>query len=253
MRFLRPIIVVLLVAPCLAPSCNKKTQPSGSGQDMTLDTEIDSVSYGLGVTLAQNLEQQGLDSINVDLMASAIRTSLAGDSTKMALQESGEMINNYMRRKQQQASSGAKEKSEAFLEENAQKENVKVTESGLQYKVLEEGDGVSPDENDKVTVHYEGTLVNGSIFDSSYERGEPASFPVNRVISGWTEALQMMQVGDKWKLFIPPNLAYGERGAGQNIGPNEALIFEVELIDVEKVPNDQNTQPQMNPQGGGGR
>jgi FKBP-type peptidyl-prolyl cis-trans isomerase FklB len=112
--------------------------------------------------------------------------------------------------------------------------------------VLEEGDGPSPDENDKVTVHYHGTLIDGSVFDSSIERGEPATFPVNRVIPGWTEALKMMEEGDKWKLFIPPQLAYGERGAGQSIGPNEALVFEVELIEVEKVaPGEgQQAQPQ---------
>ena len=249
MHFMRPILVMMLVVPCLAPSCNKKTQPANGSADAKLDSRIDSVSYGLGVTLAQNFQQRGLDSLNVDLMASAVKSSLEGDSTKMGLQESGQLVSEFMRARQKANSKGALKKSQAFLDENAEKEGVKVAESGLQYKVLEEGDGPSPDANDKVTVHYEGTLVDGSIFDSSLKRGEPATFPVNRVIPGWTEALQMMQEGDKWKLFIPPDLAYGEQGAGQSIGPNEALIFEVELIEVEKTPTDTgDAQPSEKPQ-----
>jgi FKBP-type peptidyl-prolyl cis-trans isomerase FklB len=125
----------------------------------------------------------------------------------------------------------------AFLAENAKKEGVIVTASGLQYKVLEPGDGPSPGVEDVATVHYRGTLIDGTQFDSSYDRGQPATFPVGGVIAGWTEALQLMKPGAKWQLFIPAELAYGERGAGQDIGPNSTLLFDVELISVEKVAN----------------
>ena len=124
---------------------------------------------------------------------------------------------------------------ETLLSENKAREGVVVTESGLQYEVITKGEGDTPDENDKVNVHYHGTLPDGTVFDSSVERGEPITFPVNGVIKGWTEALQLMKVGDKWKLFIPSDLAYGARGAGPKIGPNQVLVFEVELLGVEKV------------------
>ena len=126
-----------------------------------------------------------------------------------------------------------RQKGEAFLVENQKKEGVITLPSGLQYKVIEEGTGESPKPNDTVVTHYRGTLIDGKEFDSSYRRGEPASFPVNRVIAGWTEALQLMKVGAKWQLFIPPELAYGERGAGRAIGPNAALIFEIELVEIQ--------------------
>ena len=122
---------------------------------------------------------------------------------------------------------------QVFLEKNGAREEVTTTASGLQYEVLKAGDGPSPAETDEVTVHYHGTLINGKVFDSSVERGQPASFPVNRVIAGWVEALQLMKVGDKWKLFIPSDLAYGPRGAGNDIGPNATLIFEVELLGIK--------------------
>lgn len=131
------------------------------------------------------------------------------------------------------SAANAMQKGEEFLKENAAKEGVKTLPSGLQYKVLKEGDGKSPKATDTVVVHYKGTLINGKEFDSSYKRGEPAEFPVNRVIKGWTEALQLMKEGSKWMLYIPSNLAYGERGAGADIGPNETLIFEVELLKVK--------------------
>lgn len=127
----------------------------------------------------------------------------------------------------------AMQKGEQFLKENAAKEGVKTLPSGLQYKVIKEGEGKSPKATDTVSVHYKGTLIDGKEFDSSYKRGEPAEFPVNRVIKGWTEALQLMKEGSKWMLYIPSNLAYGERGAGADIGPNETLIFEVELLKVK--------------------
>jgi len=124
-------------------------------------------------------------------------------------------------------------KGETFLKENTQKEGIKTLGSGLQYEVIEQGSGAKPKAKDTVKVHYKGTLIGGKIFDSSYKRGQPASFPVNRVIAGWTEALQLMQVGSQWRLFIPPHLAYGKRGAGSDIGPNETLIFEVELLAIQ--------------------
>ena len=143
-------------------------------------------------------------------------------------------IQNKQIAKMKEASEKNAKEGAAFLAENKNKEGVITLESGLQYKVLKSGDGPSPKETDTVVTHYRGNLINGEIFDSSYKRGQPATFPVSGVIAGWTEALQKMKVGDKWQLFIPSNLAYGENGAGQKIGPNEVLIFELELLEIKK-------------------
>ncbi len=184
-------------------------------------------SYSLGADIASNLKKQGLD-LDTKAMAAGVIDGYAG---KAALTEA-EIRDTLNSLRQEMLGKTVKE-GEDFLAANAKKEGVKTTASGLQYKVIKSGSGKTPKATDTVKVHYHGTLINGKVFDSSVQRGEPISFPVNGVIPGWTEALQLMKEGDKWQLFIPSKLAYGERGAGQDIGPNSTLIFEVELLSVE--------------------
>jgi FKBP-type peptidyl-prolyl cis-trans isomerase FklB len=199
-------------------------------------------SYAIGIDIGRNLKGQGLE-IDSALLARGIADALAGGKNLLSDKEIHEtMIELQKIVAEQQKGLNAKlsqknkKEGEAFLAENKKKEGVKTLPSGLQYKVLREGKGASPKATDLVTTHYKGTLLNGSEFDSSYGRGEPATFPVNGVIKGWTEALQLMKVGDKWQLFIPSDLAYGERGAGEDIPPNATLIFDIELLDVKAGP-----------------
>lgn len=195
--------------------------------------EMDSISYALGVLLAQNLQSQGFDNLDETSMTAAIHDVLAGNEPKFSAEEANQVIQQHMMKKQQAQHADAIEAGKAFLAENAKREGIQVTDSGLQYEVLQEGSGPKPEETSKVTVHYHGTLTDGTVFDSSVERGEPTTFGVNQVIKGWTEALQLMPQGAKWKLFIPADLAYGPRGAGGKIGPYETLIFEVELLEIQ--------------------
>lgn len=198
-----------------------------------MSSTIDSVSYGLGVAIGNNLKSSGFDSLKLDIMAQAMREVFDGKAT-MKQEDADRIIQAFMMEKEKAKGADNLAKGQAFLEGNKSKPGVQVTASGMQYIVLKEGTGAKPGLNDKVTTHYHGTLVDGTVFDSSVERGEPASFPVSGVIPGWTEALQMMPVGSKWKLFLPSNLAYGDRGAGGKIGPNSVLIFEVELLSINK-------------------
>jgi FKBP-type peptidyl-prolyl cis-trans isomerase FklB len=204
-----------------------------STKEVQLNNEIDSVSYSLGVNIAQNVKSQGMDEVNVDAIANAFNDVLNDQSLKIDEATCSMVINSYFQNLQTSRAEESREAGIAFLEENKIRENVTTTESGLQYEILTEGSGPIPGENDTVTVHYHGTTIDGTIFDSSVERGEPVNFPVKGVIMGWQEALQLMPVGSKWKIFIPSELAYGERGAGRDIGPNETLIFEVELLSIE--------------------
>lgn len=193
---------------------------------------MDSLSYSLGVLLAENLKQQGFDKLDEASLTTAIKDVMSGKETQISVQEANGLVQQYMQKKQESKFADAKQAGEKFLKENAQREEVTVLPSGLQYEVLEPGSGEKPSAESKVKVHYHGTLIDGTVFDSSVERGEPATFGVNQVISGWTEALQLMPEGAKWKLYIPADLAYGERGAGQKIGPYATLIFEVELLEI---------------------
>jgi len=199
-----------------------------------MKTQLDSVSYALGINIASSLQQQGLTEINADIFASALKDAYSKANLKMTMEQSNALLQEYFQgldNKKLQANSEAGKK---FLAENAKKEGVITLPSGLQYMVLKEGKGIKPTANDEVTTHYHGMLIDGTVFDSSVERGQPATFGVSQVIPGWTEALQLMTEGSKWRLFIPSNLAYGERGAGGSIGPNATLIFDVELIKVIK-------------------
>ena len=198
----------------------------------------DKVSYSIGMDIGTSLKRQGLD-LNPDELAAGLKDSLSGGKTKMTSDEVKQVLTDLQQELQAKAKEHAEQMSEknkkdgeAFLAENKKKSGVKTLPSGLQYKVITEGKGASPKETDTVTTNYKGTLIDGTEFDSSYKRGEPATFPVNGVIKGWTEALQLMKVGSKWQLFIPPDLAYGPRGAGQVIGPNATLVFEVELVSI---------------------
>lgn len=205
-----------------------------------LKTQKEKTSYVIGVDIGKTLQKGGLE-INADLLARGIRDGLAGGKLLMNEQEIKETLAAFqqeMTAKQTEARKQLAEKNkkegENFLAANGKKPGVTTLPSGLQYKVLRNGKGKKPQTQDIVKVHYRGTLINGTEFDSSYRRGQPASFPVNRIIPGWTEALQLMEEGAKWQIFIPSQLAYGERGAGGNIGPNATLIFEVELLEIEK-------------------
>jgi FKBP-type peptidyl-prolyl cis-trans isomerase FklB len=203
-------------------------------KNVAINNEIDSVSYSLGASFGTNLERNGLTDLNEEVLMAAIYASLDKDSLVISPQEGNSIINNYIKGIQEKIGAENLAKGQKFLEENKTKEGIVVTASGLQYRIINEGDGAKPLATDKVTVNYKGTTIDGKEFDSSYKRNEPATFAANRVIKGWTEALQLMPVGSKWELFIPSNLAYGPRAMGADIQANETLIFEVELLDIVK-------------------
>lgn len=207
-----------------------------SAEQVAIETEVDSVSYGLGVNIAKSFADQGADSLNTELIAQGMRDYMDENKTpKWDPEKNKTIINNYMVRKQEEMNQKNKEKGEQFLEENAEKEGVVELPSGLQYKVIEMGDGPKPKATSTVKAHYHGTLIDGTVFDSSVDRGKPLEIPVNKVIKGWTEALQMMPVGSKWELYIPYDLAYGSRQQpGSPIKPYSTLIFEVELLEIVK-------------------
>jgi len=195
--------------------------------------ELSKVSYSLGVSIARNLQTQGLKGLDINEFTEAVQDVFTGKSIKIGDEEVVETLNTYFAGLQKEKEGTNKEDGDAFLAENKTKPNVITLPSGLQYTIMAEGNGEKPTLNSNVTTHYHGTTIDGKVFDSSVQRGQPASFPVSGVIKGWTEALQLMAVGSKWKLFIPAELAYGDRGAGADIGPNSTLIFEVELLSID--------------------
>ncbi|MBR2146561.1 MAG: FKBP-type peptidyl-prolyl cis-trans isomerase [Muribaculaceae bacterium] len=194
---------------------------------------MDKLSYALGLSMAQNFKGSGIKSINADDFADALRAVYEDQEKKMSYDEAKQVVQEFFTELEANAGAMNEELGKKFLEQNAQQEGVKVTESGLQYLVLKEGNGVKPGPEDAVTVHYTGRLIDGTVFDSSVERGEPATFAVGQVIPGWVEGLQLMSEGAAWRLFIPSNLAYGPHGTGP-IQPNSTLIFDVQLIKVNK-------------------
>jgi FKBP-type peptidyl-prolyl cis-trans isomerase FklB len=213
----------------------------GMAQDSAiLKTQRDKVSYSMGLDIGRMLKMQNVD-VDLELVTRGFKDAYTGNQSLLTDEEMQEVLTNFKKEfiaKQQELAKQQGEKNkkegEIFLETNKKKEGVQTLPSGLQYKVLKAGAGKKPTATDTVTVHYRGTLIDGKEFDSSYRRGKPATFPVNGVIPGWTEALPLMEEGAKWELFIPSNLAYGERSAGGDIGPNATLIFEVELISIEQ-------------------
>ena len=197
-----------------------------------LNKLMDKLSYALGMSMASNLMNSGLRQIDVDSFVKAFTEIMDNKIPSMSPQEANQILQDYFSKQQDEMLNKNLEAGKAFLEENKKKEGVIALPSGLQYEILNEGDGDIPKATDKVKCHYHGTLLDGTVFDSSVQRGQPAVFGVNQVIKGWVEALQLMSVGSKWRLFIPSNLAYGEQGAGGSIEPNSTLIFDVELLGI---------------------
>ncbi len=241
-KLLIGMVLAALAAPVLA-----EDRP-------TLKDAKDKLSYSIGLDIGMTFKKQKMD-LNSDTLAAGVKDGLSGVKPLLTEDEVRQVMTTFskeMTEKTAMANKEAAEKNTAeggkFLTENKNKPGVKTTASGLQYKVVKEGSGAPPKESDTVVVNYRGTLVDGTEFDSSYKRGEPATFPVNRVIKGWTEALQLMKPGSKYQFFIPANLAYGERGAGGDIGPNATLIFEVELLNVKPGESGAAASPSSSPQ-----
>lgn len=229
------------------PAARPARPPRPAEAEVTADTELDmaKVSYAIGMSIGGNLAQRGVENIDVDQLAAGLRAALGGVEPAMDDEELRQTLDLFQKvtakreqRKREQMAAKNRKQQEEFFAENIKRKGVKQTESGLQYEVLESGaaGADSPIGTSIVVVNYRGMLPDGTEFDSSFQRGRPAEFPVTGVISGWTEALQMMKVGDKWKLYIPSNLAYGSRGAGRRIEPDQMLIFEVELLEVKERP-----------------
>src|SRR5438094_9814981 len=209
----------------------------GQEKSPQLKDQKDKVSYSIGMNIGANLSRQKVD-INSDVLAAGIKDAIAGQ-TQLTQDQVKDVMQQFEKdMEQKQKTAGEKNKTDGvkFLEENKKKEGVKTTASGLEYKVLKEGTGPQPKATDMVTVNYRGTLIDGTEFDSSYKRGQPATFPLNGVIKGWTEAVQLMKVGSKYQLFVPSNLAYGERAVSPDLSANSTLIFEVELLDAKPAP-----------------
>ncbi len=193
---------------------------------------MDKISYALGLSIGNNFLTSGIKNLKVEDFVKGVNDVLSGKTPDVSYDEAKQIINDYFVELQAEQVKLNKEAGEEFLHINKEKAGVVTLPSGLQYEVLKKGTGAKPKATDKVRCHYHGTLINGTVFDSSVQRGEPAVFGVSQVISGWVEALQLMETGSKWRLFIPSELAYGERGAGELIGPNSTLIFDVELLDI---------------------
>ncbi len=217
MRFLNIAIAFLVL-----------TQSAVKAQNTT---KMDSASYAIGMLIAGSIKQLGIAEVNIKELSKGIEDAFA-DKPKMDIAKAQQVFQSFQQAQSEKKFAGVKEEGTKFLAENKKKPTVQVTATGLQYEVIKLGTGAKPLKSDKVLTHYHGTLINGKVFDSSVQRGEPIEFGVDQVIPGWTEALQLMPCGSKFKLYVPYNLAYGERGAGQDIGPFSTLIFEVELIKI---------------------
>ncbi|HEY4282154.1 MAG TPA: FKBP-type peptidyl-prolyl cis-trans isomerase [Chthoniobacterales bacterium] len=225
------IIVILILGALLVP---------GFAQDQgaQLKDLKDKASYSIGLNIGSNFKKQGVD-LNPDALIAGVKDALSGKKPALSETEAREVMTTWSKElqdKQKAMADKNADEGKKFLEDNKKKEGVKTTASGLQYKVVKEGNGAQPKATDTVTVDYKGTLINGTEFDSSYKRGEPATFPLNGVIKGWTEGLQLMKAGGKYQFFIPADLAYGQRAMGPDIAPNSTLIFDVELKSVQPAP-----------------
>lgn len=228
----------IVAVAVLIGGCDQATKDRESSSEAALSTQEQKLSYIFGQNIGSQFRSESVD-VDVEAFSAGVRDALDDAEPRLSEEEMMTVLEAFQEQqiaKQEAETAAAAEENkaagEAFLAENAEKEGVVALDSGLQYKVIEEGEGASPAADDTVKVHYRGTLIDGTVFDSSYKRGVPATFGVNQVIPGWTEALQLMKEGAKWELYIPPSLAYGPGGTGGAIGPNETLIFEVELLDA---------------------
>ncbi len=236
--------IIAIAGLALLVGCNQQTAEKSS--EVTLDSDNAKLSYSIGLDVGQSLKTLGSDIDKAAFMA-AVSDRLDGKDQRLSVEEAGKVKQAFFKARAEkqmaeQKAKGAENKAagEKFLAENAKKPGVTVTKSGLQYEVLKQGDGAKPVATDKVTVNYRGTLIDGTEFDSSYSRGKPVTFPLNGVIKGWTEGVQLMNVGSKFKFYLPSELAYGSRGAGAKIGPDSTLVFEVELLGIEGDKADAN-------------
>ncbi len=224
-----------LAAFCMATlvlvACNQNQKNDEQPAELKVETDRERFSYGLGMMIGDRVLKE-YSEVDYDLLIAGIKAQHLQQETLMTMGDADQALRAELEKVFAKRAEEAKARSEAYLESNASKEGVQVTDSGLQYSVITAGDGARPSETDTVTVHYRGTLIDGTEFDSSYSRGEPTSFALNQVIPGWTEGVQLMNVGSKYRFVIPHDLAYGERGAGGQIGPFETLIFEVELLEI---------------------
>jgi FKBP-type peptidyl-prolyl cis-trans isomerase len=231
---IKSLFVTLVAGALFFGACN-----SSKSSKVQLKTLADSAAYAIGTDIGNNIKKNlptapGGKELDQKIILAAFTSALNGDSSQIASAKVTSVTQSYFMKAQQVEGAKASEAGKKFLAENGKRSGVTTTKSGLQYEILKEGKGVKPAATDTVVVHYHGTTIEGKVFDSSVNRGQPAKFPVNQVIPGWTEALQLMPVGSKWKLVIPSEIAYGERGAGADIKPNSVLVFEVELLEIKK-------------------
>ncbi|MBN1251324.1 MAG: FKBP-type peptidyl-prolyl cis-trans isomerase [Bacteroidales bacterium] len=235
---LKILQLAFVLTAVIFASCNKSNTSGNFSKDVALNSEIDSISYFLGIDIANSMKKAGVLDININTLAAGFMQIIDGDSVSIDPKDARMKLQLYFQKKQQMKMEDNLKEGQAFLEENKTKEGVITTATGLQYKVITEGKGQIPTNKDQVKVHYKGTLLNGETFDSSYDRGEPATFPVTGVVKGWQEALQIMPVGSKWIVYVPSELAYGKRGSRGSIEPNMALIFEMELLEIVQGPEE---------------
>jgi FKBP-type peptidyl-prolyl cis-trans isomerase len=223
---LKPVSLTMLGLLIVLSACEESPVTTDK-----LTTDKDKFSYGLGMMIGERVLKQ-YDEVDYQILLEGIKAQYQGEQTSMSLSEASQMIDEYQQKQNKKKYASVKQQGEDFLKSNAARDEVTITQSGLQYSVINDADGAKPAATDSVTVHYRGTLLDGTEFDSSYARGEPATFALNQVIRGWTEGVQLMGVGSKFKFVIPFQLAYGESGAGASIGPYETLIFEIELLKI---------------------
>ncbi|MDA3779090.1 MAG: FKBP-type peptidyl-prolyl cis-trans isomerase [Bacteroidales bacterium] len=227
---LKNLFILVFISVFALSSCNNMIKTNGN-----LKTELDTVSYALGVNIAQSLQNNNLQDLNYPQFLNGLQEGMDKKEAQLTDEEINKLISSYFKKLREEGSKKNLEEGRAFLEENKTKEGITTTQSGLQYEIIKEGEGNSPLATDTVKVDYHGTLIDGTVFDSSIERGEPAEFVLNKVIPGWTEGVQLMKVGAKYKFYIPTELAYGKRvRPGGKISPNMALIFEIELLEVKE-------------------
>jgi FKBP-type peptidyl-prolyl cis-trans isomerase FklB len=228
------VAIALGVSTSLMAQTKAKAKPvvKPVASPVLMKNGLDSLSYALGLSLAQFYKQQGIKSVNTAMVTKAINDAMKGSKTLLNEEQMNMSITNFLQKMKMEKAAGNKQAGTAFLATNKAKQGVVTLPSGLQYLIVKEGTGPRPSVNDTVKCHYHGTLIDGTVFDSSVDRGQPAEFPVSGVIKGWVEALPLMPVGSKWKLFIPSDLAYGDQQAGPTIGPGSTLIFDVELLEI---------------------